>query len=142
MAPRKYIHVSPATEFKCGNGYSLKYDEKYCEEMISFFKETKPIPMFEEFATNKNITTQTLRNWARKYPKFGAAYSICLEIQKAKLLSGGISGVFNPQIVKLFAINNLEMSDKTEQKVDANVEASGEFKVNITVLKPDKIDGI
>lgn len=137
MGARPGEHRSPATEFKARNGFALKYKTEFADEMIDYFRSCEMLPMFEEFATQKNVTTQTLRNWAKTYERFGAAYAICEEIQKTTLLRGGMSGAYNPQIVKFFAINNLGMSDKTEQKIDADV--GGEFKVNITVLKPEKI---
>lgn len=142
MGAKKGQHRSTATEFKCGHGFSLKYKDEYVEEMLIFFKESSDVPFFEEFATEKNVTTGTLVNWAKRFDRFGAAYAVCQEIQLHKLLKGGLLGKFNPQVVKLVAMTRHGFSEKQEQKVDADVGGKNgdALKVNITVLKPDKVD--
>lgn len=138
MGAHKGDHRSPSTEFKPGHDFSNKYRPEYADEMLEYFSNHDAVPMFEEFANSKKVTATTMLNWAKKYPRFAAVYDICREIAQTKLLQGGLSGRYNPQIVKLIAMNKHGMSEKSEQKVDASVD--GELKVNITVLKPEKVD--
>ena len=140
MGARKGEHRSPATEFEQGHIFSLKYKPEFADEMIKFFEDHEAVPFFEDYATRKGIVSRTLRSWAERYPRFKAAYERCEEIQRVKLLAGGLAGRFNPQIVKLIAMNKHGMSEKAEQKVDASLGGSDGLKVNITVLKPEKVE--
>lgn len=132
MGAKKGMHQSPATEFKLGNRARAKYNTEICDDIIEFFETYEGYPTFEKFASERRLTTKTLLEWKKKYPRFTVAYEVCLEMQKAKTLEGGITGVYNPQIVKFIATNCHGMTEKTEQRVDADIGGKG-VTVNITV---------
>ena len=135
--------VGKATRFNKENASACKYKDEYCEMLIEYFsqpatrieyKETyfkgelsskTPIvvlneyPTFEMFAAKIGVTTDTLRNWAEKYPRFRLYYTRAKEIQLGKLTSNAMIGLYNPLYAKFEAVNNHGQKDK--QEVDTNV---------------------
>ena len=78
-----------------------KYKRSYCAEMVSYFENYsgKGIPEFSKFARKIGVTTRTLENWVKKYPKFGEAYEICSEIKDERMKDGGLCGSYNSRVV-------------------------------------------
>lgn len=137
--------VGKETRFKKDNTVASKYKEEYCDKLIEFFskpptrveyKETyfkgeltsrTPIilpaeyPTFELFAASLNVTTETLKNWCDKYPRFKNCYARAKEIQLGKLTSMAITGLYNPVYAKFEAVNNHNQKDK--QEIDTNVKS-------------------
>lgn len=139
MGAKKGDHRSPGTEFATGNKFALKYKNEYADDIIGFSDEPDTY-FIEQYAKRINVTSETLRTWAKKYPRFGEAYKIAEDRMFTNLFKAGLEGRLNPQLVKLIAMSRYNMTDKVEQKVDANVGASDGLKVNITVLKPEKVN--
>lgn len=101
--------------FENGNTAASKYKADYCEQMLAFFKdEDCDYPTFELFAETIGVTNDTLLNWREKYPRFRNIYARCKNIQKGRTVAGGMTGRYNPQIVKFMAINNFGMVEKVE----------------------------
>lgn len=135
---KKNNTVGKETRFKKGNSAAVKYSEDFCDAIIAFFntpptrveyKETYykgeltsriPIimpaeyPTFELFAASIGVTTKTLLNWAKEYPRFSDCYARAKEIQLGKLKSLAITGLYNPVYAKFEAVNNHEQKDKSE----------------------------
>ncbi len=100
--------------------------------MLRYFQSCQDFyPTFELFAETIGVTAETVRNWTESHPRFRDIYARCKNIQKGKLISGGLSGLFNPQIVKFVAVNNHGMKDK----VETDVRGGEDFQVNINVVK-------
>ena len=114
--------------FQSGNQISSKYKEEYCEAMIEYFNH-HTFPTVELFAETLEVTPATLMHWREKHRRFNDAFSRCLNIQKGKLLEGGVLGAFNPQIVKFMAINCHGMSEKavSDTTVTFKVDLSDEL---------------
>lgn len=100
--------------FAKGNRLTVKYKGEYCEMMLRYFRNEAVYPTFELFADSIGVTNDTLLNWRDKYRHFGAAYDRCKNIQKGRTIAGGLTGKYNPQIVKFMAINNFGMAEKLE----------------------------
>lgn len=80
-------------------------------------------PHFSEFARKIGVTSQTLKNWAKKYPGFKVAYQQCQEILEEFLIDNGLTGAYGAVAMKFVAVNKTSMKDKTEtveKKVDIN----------------------
>ena len=123
--------IGKETRFQPGNTDSSKYKEEYCEQIINYYRSYKGYPTTELFADSIGVVTDTLRNWAEKHPRFRLAYQRALEIQRGKLIEGGLLNTFNPAIVKFVAVNCHGMSDRVVQ--ESAQEAP--FQVNINVVK-------
>ena len=78
-----------------------KYKRSYCAEMIRYFENYsgKGVPEFSKFARHIGVTTRTLENWVKKYPKFEEAYEICSEIKGERMTDGGLCGTYNSRVV-------------------------------------------
>lgn len=121
--------IGYATRFQPGNDAASKYDDSFCEEMLNYFEDPKVVyPMFEGFATILGVMSGTLRRWADEHPRFADTYTRCLEIQKQRLLVGGLTEQYNSQIVKFIAVNCHGMKEKIEQEVKADAS----INVNIS----------
>jgi hypothetical protein len=57
------------------------------------------LPELVKWANRIGVTTQTIRDWRRKYPRFDAACEECMEIQAALLRDGGLSEVYASKMV-------------------------------------------
>ena len=129
--------IGAETRFKPGNSYVIKskYKDEYCDAMLSYFMNEEIVfPTFEDFASSIGVLAETLKNWAKKHARFGDTHARCTEIQKHRLLVGGLTERFNPQIVKFLAINNHGMKEKIEQDFKGDVE----FKVNISFFEDEE----
>lgn len=134
-------------------GRPTKFEPKYCQMLIDFFKkplfeeetiehynkdgevsftETRrhanPLPTLEQFATDIGVTDDSVVNWAKeenvdKYPGFFAAYTYAKELQKDFLVQNGLAGRYNSNFAIFVAKNFTNMRDKTE------VEHTGEVSL-------------
>lgn len=130
--------IGMETRFQKGHDVTCKYDEKYCEELISFFSDVKPeiiyeecyypdgtvkarrpasvipaqLPTFEGFAWKIGVTVGTLLNWRDKYPHFANAYTRAIEKQKEILLINGANKQYDGNFAKFLLMNNHGMSEK------------------------------
>lgn len=144
-------------------GRPTLYDPKYCEEIMDFFstpyfkeimisKVAKggivikiPIdvpndfPLFEKYAANIGVNRDTLKEWRKKHDDFSAAYKICKELQKARLIQLTLSGHYNPAFSIFTAKNITDMQDviinKTEEDDDDDLE-----NLNLEELTSDELD--
>lgn len=120
--------------FAKGNRLTVKYKGEYCEMMLRYFHDDAIYPTFELFADSIGVTNDTLLNWRDKYKHFAAAYDRCKNIQKGRTISGGLTGKYNPQIVKFMAINNFGMAEKLENdstvRFDVIVPADADDEAN------------
>ena len=139
--------IGEETRFKKENEASCKYKEEYCEKLLEYFSKPAveiqykrtfdrkgnvlsetPImlpaeyPTFELFAASIGVTTGTLLNWSKEYPRFADCYARAKEIQLGKLKSNTLRGLYNPIYAKFEAVNNHDQKDK--QEVDTNVSGN------------------
>lgn len=120
-------------KFTKGNSAASKYDEAYCDRMLSYFRSDEKYPQFEEFADSINVTTETLNNWREGHPEFDAVYVRCKELQRMKLNKFALLGTFNASYAKFIAVNHHDMSDKSEH----GIEGLEGWDVKITIDKPE-----
>ena len=137
-------------------GRPTKYDEKYCEQIIDYFKVPPTIvdykreyyrdgtlksefpiirgntfPTFQGFADEIDVNIDTLNEWGKVHPEFSEAYTRAKQLQESIWLTNGMNNLYNAQFAQFFGKNCLGYKDKSE------VETSGENKldVNIKVIK-------
>ena len=74
----------------------------------------------------------TVRGWladADKYPRFAIVYEKCKAIQKDLLFNNGLLRKYDSSLVKFLLVNNHDMVEKSEQKIDG--ETSADITINI-----------
>ena len=102
---------------------NLKYDQKYCDELISHMEKGKS---FESFAGTIRVNRATIFRWKKNYEEFREAYEVgfCLSLNKwediglAGLYMGGKDNPFNSTVWVFNMKNRFGWTDKKEVKAD------------------------
>lgn len=127
--------------FKPGHMLRRKYQKEYPEKMLRYFSdESEVYPTLEGFAIKENIKIRTLERWVNspeKYPYLADIYAQCKAMQLNRILLGGLTKRFDPQIVKFIAINNHNM----KEKVESAVKADAEITVKIDFFEDEETSG-
>ncbi len=122
-------------------GRPTKYDPKFCEEIINFFKrepyEEYPIittykdgttkeeivrkpnslPTFEGFAVSIGVHRETLLNWMDQNKEFFDAYKMAKDYQKNMLIENALSGLYSQPFSIFTAKNVTDMRDRFENDI-------------------------
>lgn len=72
------------------------------------------VPTMEGLSLHLGIAIPTIKEWEAKHKEFSNAIKELKAIQKERLFLGGLSGLYNPLIVKLGLSANHGMNEKTE----------------------------
>lgn len=129
-----------------GAGAPTLYDEKYCEQIITYFSrqpfhemykreyfqngalksETPSLvanefPTFQGFADSIGVHVDTLHEWKKVHIEFSEAYTRAKGIQEQIWLVNGMQNLYNAQFAQFFGKNCLGYTDKYE--VEAKAEA-------------------
>ena len=94
---------------KAGN-----YIESCVDSYIKGIGVEVKLPTVEGLSLYLNISRETLYQWAKIYPEFSDTLSEIEKKQKERLISSGLSGVYNSTIAKLLLSVNHKMNDKGE----------------------------
>ncbi len=137
--------------FKKGHNLSKKYKDEYPAMLLEYFRrEDIVFPTLEGFVeyigqvTGEAIDYATAEAWARadeKYAdaqQFQEAYRQAKAIQREKLIFGGLTKRFDPSFSRFIASSMHDMREKTEQKIDANVDAKGTFTVKVSYFDEEE----
>lgn len=114
---------------------SVNYDPSLPEKLIKYFSEPSykivkwekvpcDYPTIQWFRAKYKITPTQRDHWVSKYEELWHARDIINEYKYDKLITNGLNGKYNAQIVKLVAQNELWMSDKVETKNTAEISDS------------------
>lgn len=76
------------------------------------------LPEFVKWANKIGITTQTIRDWRRKYEKFDEACKECEEIQRALLKDGGLAEIYASKTVTFLLETVHGMRAEDEEDAD------------------------
>ena len=90
-------------------GRKSEYNQKYCEDMVEWFKdvtEWDACPTFQKYAVTIGFCSSTLRKWKNDFECFSAAYSKCKDIQLNIMFQGGLTGKFN-SVFTIFSMKNM-----------------------------------
>lgn len=101
----------------CEDEYVLMGDAK--SKMNNLLKVD--IPTIEGLCIILMVSHDTIAEWVKKYNEFSDAITKLKEVQKRRLLEGGLSGEYQQSIAKLILANNHGMSDKVDQNNTGNV---------------------
>ena len=130
--------VGAETRFQPGNKKAGKYQDKYVDDIITYFSEPEPqyiykrsfykdgtlkseepimlppkFPTFEKFAAQVGVTHQTLMNWCEKHPRFSTAYALAKNMQLGIAKAGGVMKQYDGNFTKFILMNDHGMSEKT-----------------------------
>lgn len=102
---------------------------EYMQAGKKFFCETTrrsdlKFPTFEEFATDHDLTSETLQAWKKSKPEFSACYKKALEIQKSILLTGALNGKYDKLFSIFLAKNVYGMQDRVDMRQSGKLEIS------------------
>lgn len=112
-------------------GRPSKYDPKYIQEMIDFFKrdytmrkngksEACDFPSIARFAVNIDVAKSTIYEWANKHPEFSVALKKCQEMQEDIIVNNSLKGSYNGAFAQFLLKNNFGYRDK--QEVDQTIQ--------------------
>jgi hypothetical protein len=124
---KKGNEIGKETRFQAGNQLSSKYKDEYADSLLEFFRTYDGVPTFEKWADENGIDVRTACNWKNddeKYPRFSANYAQALSLQKAKLIEYGLLDKYNANLTKFLLTNIHGMSEKVEQKVEGDTNAT------------------
>ncbi len=124
------------TEKKRPNGRPPKYKPEYCKGIIKYFKEFEGFPTIAGICVEFGVTKQTIHNWCEEYPDFLDAYTRAKHIQEQNLVSGAMTGKYNPQFSAFFSKNNLGYKDKKETDMNVGGQKDNPVEVTITFVEP------
>ena len=146
--------IGEEQRFEKDNAAACKYQPEYADKLLEFFgqpatrvefteiyngkgqvvKRTPVVvpneyPTFEAFAASLGVCVNTLKNWCEESRRFANAYTRAKEMQKGKLITNTLGGMYNPMFAKFEAVNNHGMSDKvaTDSTVTLDVKYSDEI---------------
>lgn len=136
------------------SGRPVKWDEDACtklallletyfeEERLKFLEATKDnpyntIPFISKFCRDAGLSQETLNVKAGEYPVLSDALKKAKEIQKEILISGGLSGRFNPTAFIFTAKNITDMRDQTPTLPDGSSMIAGFIVVKDSDGKKD-----
>jgi len=124
-------------------GRPTDYRPEYCQKIIEYFS-VKPyerdhndnpiandMPTKAGFAIELGVDRDTLKEWAKTYPEFSAAYKRCEEFQELFLVTNGMKGIVNPAFSMFVAKNLLKWSDRTEVKQDIDQKVKADIEVTV-----------
>lgn len=119
-------------------GRPTKYNNKYCQQLISFFdidpyrevvetytykdgttKETTKLlpndmPFIRDFAKKIKVNVDTLYEWAKKHKEFSEALKEVKQLQEKLLVINGLNGCYNSTFAIFSAKNMIGWRDKSE----------------------------
>jgi hypothetical protein len=102
-------------------GRPTKYKPEYCEKIIEYFSrspyvenskgEKKPndLPYFAEFASQIDVSFETLLEWTKKHSEFSDSYKRAAELQKFFLIQNTLLGLYNSTFAIFTAKNITDM---------------------------------
>lgn len=113
------------SEEKPKMGRPTKYDPKYIQEMIDFFKrdytirkngktEACDFPSIARFAVNIDVNKSTIYEWADKHPDFSNALKKCQEMQEDIIVNNSLKGSYNGAFAQFLLKNNFGYKDRQE----------------------------
>lgn len=121
-------------------GRPTKYKKEYCEQIVAYFKDFEPfdeIPVEEEqgedgkittkmkrvpkappsltkFATELDVSRDTLHEWKRTHKEFSDAFIKAKAIYEEIYIDGATLGLYNPYFTALIMKNRFDWRDKKE----------------------------
>lgn len=76
------------------------------------------LPTVEGLALHLDVHRDTLHQWSKDYPLFSDKLEKLKALQAQRLMSGGLSGDYNPTIAKLLLASTHGMTDRTDLTSD------------------------
>lgn len=86
--------------------YSKRILEKAREYLKTYEDHGDVVPHVEGIAEMCGVSTATIYNWAGDHPEFLETLQLCKSKQARALINKGLTGAFQPTIVKLMLANH------------------------------------
>lgn len=100
---------------------NIDYRDEYAEAMCAFFAGYDPkegVPHFGAFARSLGVSPDVLDGWCREHPSFADAWRVCLEIQRERLINGGLTKRFDPRFARFMLSAVHRMQEKDDSAAD------------------------
>jgi hypothetical protein len=94
-----------------------EYKEEYPEKLLEYFRAEGKFPTIEGFCANNMISKQSFHTWLKEHKELLDAYDLAKQLQKNRLISGALDREYDSGFSKFFAINCLDMVEKSQQEV-------------------------
>jgi hypothetical protein len=117
------------------------YKPEFGKQMVSWFENkrtlgepaffsdyAKTIPSTDPKSLSGHVSHATLINWTKRYPEFFEAYTICKDEQKSDLVSGGLTGRYNPSFTHN-TLKNCDVNWRDESKVESSIHLDGVIRL-------------
>ncbi len=92
----------------------MAYSQCFERQMLIYFRDTLPpdFPTYSAFALHIGVTTETLQAWKREHPAFDAVWRECREIQKSRLITGGLSKQYDAGFSKFLLAEMFDFGEE------------------------------
>lgn len=98
-------------------GRPTKYKPEYCQQIVEWFEvkvKENELPFLSKWARQEaRVCEDTAIEWTKQHEDFSEAYKKAKDIQKEFLITGGLTGKFNPTFAIFTAKNITDMRDMT-----------------------------
>lgn len=120
--PTKYdpsfVEIAQAYVDSCETAYE-DYVKSSSEKGESYQRVVKAnVPTMPGLACELKVNKTTLYEWGKRYEEFSNVLDNLVEKQERMLLQGGLSGDYNPVIVKLILSARHDYKEKTDVTSD------------------------
>lgn len=125
-------------------GRPTKYSQKMLDDTKDYLENHSlygdMVPSVVGLACHLKLHTRTLYDWASQPEKhqFSAMFEQVTQIQERLLLSGGLSGQYNPAITKLM-LSKHGYSEKTQQEISGTNGGPIQNEFTVNFVNSDKM---
>ena len=146
--PTDVSPVTAAPTQKHPGGRPTKYEDWMPQAILDYFtKEVGNFPTLAGFSASIGVSRETLHDWATvkdangalRNAEFSDAYKRAKELQEQNLVTGALTGAYNPTFAIFTAKNVLGWRDKVEQEITGK-DGSPLQAIQVTFVSPDGTD--
>ncbi len=103
---------------------SVAYSQCFERQMLIYFKDTQApdFPTFSSFANHIGVTVKTLEAWRDSQPAFRDVWEECREIQRDRLIEGGLARRYDASFAKYILTEMFGFEERGNNTFTVTVE--------------------